>query len=54
MKIRGDFQSVSSPWLTCFPIAKMSKPQWDRDRNMAVIMDISVAHDQPPLLYNEN
>ena len=36
---------ISSPYLspTCFPIPKMSKAQWDRDRNMDTIMEISVA-----------
>ena len=44
------FVGISSPylclWLTCFPIAKMPKTQWDRDRNMDTIMKISLAHEQ--------
>ena len=51
------FVGISSPysslWLTCFPVAKMPKAQWDRDRNMDTIMEISVVHGQPLLLYNE-
>ena len=43
----------SSLWLMCFPVAKMPKAQWDRDRNMDTIMEISVVHGQPLLLYNE-
>ena len=32
----------------------MSKAEWYRDRNMDTIMEISVAHGQPLLLYSEN
>ena len=43
-----DFYSYSSLSLTSFPVAKMSKAQWDRDRNMVdIIMEICVAHGQP-------
>ena len=42
-----------SLWLTCFPVAKMTKRQWVRDRNMDTIMEISVVHGQP-LPYSEN
>ena len=28
--------------------------QWDKDRNTDKIMEISVAHGQPPLLYSVN
>ena len=31
MKIRRNFQSYSSPWLTRFPFAKMPKEQWGRE-----------------------
>ena len=52
------FVGISSPysslWLTCFLVAKMPKAQWDMDRNMDTIMDISVAHGQPLLLFSEN
>ena len=52
------FVGISSPysslWLTCFPVAKMPKAQWDSDRNMDTIMEISVALGQPLLLYSEN
>ena len=55
MKNGRDFRFVfAPPWLTCFPVAKMFKAQWGKDRNFDTIMEISVAHDQPPLLYNEN
>ena len=62
MKTRRDFQSIlipvqdfsSLPWLVCFPVAKMSKAQRSRDRNMDTIMDISTTQGQPPLLYNHN
>ena len=37
-----------------FPVGKMSQAQWDRDRNLDTIMEISVAHGQPLLLYREN
>ena len=51
------FVAVSSPylslWLTCFPVAKMSKRRWDRDRNMDTTMEISFVHGQP-LLYHKN
>ena len=37
------FVGISSPysslWLTYFPVAKMSKAQWDRDRTMDTIME---------------
>ena len=55
-KINALFRSkipYSPPQLTGFPVAKMSEAQWVRDRNMNTIMDISVAYDQPPLLYSE-
>ena len=42
-----DFYSYSSLSLTSFPVAKMPKAQWDRDRNMDTIMEIYVAHGQP-------
>ena len=52
------FVGISSPyssiWLTCFPVAKMPKAQWDRNRNMDTIIEISVAHGPPLLLYSEN
>ena len=44
----------SSLWLTCFLVAKMFKAQWDKDRNIDTIMEISVVHGQPLLLYSEN
>ena len=37
-----------------FPVAKTPKMRWDRDRNMDTIMEISVVHGQPLLLYSEN
>ena len=52
------FVGISSPysslWLTYFPVAKMSKAQWDRDRTMDTIMEISVVQGQPLLLYSDN
>ena len=52
------FVGISSPYLslclTCFPVAKMSKVQWNKDRNMDTIMEISVVHGEPFLLYIEN
>ena len=52
------FVAVSSPylslWLTCFPVAKMSKRQWGRDWNIDIILEISVVHGQPLLFYSEN
>ena len=52
------FARVSSPylppWLMRFPVAKMSKAQWDTHRNMDTTMEISVAHGQPPLLYSKS
>ena len=52
-KFVGICSPYSSLWLTCFPVAKMPKAQWDRDRNMDTIMEISVVHGQP-LPYSEN
>ena len=46
--------SPYSPWLTRFAVVKMFKAQWGRDRNMDTIMEISVAHRQPPFPYSEN
>ena len=40
--------------LTHFPVAKMYKKQWDRNRNMDKIMEISVTHGQTPLFCSEN
>ena len=44
------FLGISSPYssllLTCFPFAKMPKAQWDRNKNMDAIIEISVAHVQ--------
>ena len=37
--------SYLPPWLTRFPVAKMSKAQLDRDINMDTIMEISVVYD---------
>ena len=52
------FVGISSPYsslcLTYFPVAKMSKAQWDKDRIMDTIMEISVEHGQPLILYSEN
>ena len=52
------FAGISSPYsflcLTYFLVATMPKAQWDRDRNMHKIMEISVAHEEPLLLYSEN
>ena len=52
------FVVVSRPylslWFTCFPVAKMSKRQWDKNRNMDTIMEIFVVHGKPLLLYSEN
>ena len=31
-------------WLMCFPVANMSKAQWDSDRNMDTIMEIFFVH----------
>ena len=49
------FVGISSPysylWLKCFPVAKMPKAQWERDRNMDTKMEISVVHGQLLLLY---
>ena len=53
-KFVGIFSPYSSLWLTCFPVAKMFKAQWDRDRNLDIIIEISVVHGQPLLLYSEN
>ena len=35
------FSPYSSLWLTYFPVPKMFKAQWDRDRTMGTIMEIS-------------
>ena len=53
-EIVGISSPYSSLWLMCFPVAKMSKVQWDTDRNMNTVMEISVVHGQPLLLYSEN
>ena len=51
------FVGISSPysplWLTYFPVAKMSKAQWDRDRTTDTIMENSVLHGQPLLFYSD-
>ena len=52
-KFVGICSPYSSLWLTFFQVAKMPKAQWDRDRNMDTIMEISVVHGQP-LFYSEN
>ena len=52
-KFVGNSSPYLSLWLTCFPVVNMPKAQWDRDRNMDTIMEISVVHGQPLLLYNE-
>ena len=54
MKISRNFQSVVTSMLTRFPVAKMSKAQRGRERNMDAVMEISVAHSQPPLSSDEN
>ena len=54
IKIRRNFQSVFTSMVDALPVPKMSKAKWDRDRNMDAIMEIYVAHSQPPLLYSEN
>ena len=52
------FVGIASPYsslgLKCFPVAKMSKAQYDRDENMDTIMEISVIHRQQLLLYSKN
>ena len=52
------FVGISSPYLslclTYFPVAKMSKVQWDKGRIIDTIMKISVEHGQPLILYSEN
>ena len=51
------FVVVSSPylslWLTCFPVAKMSKRQWDRDRNMDTTMVICCTWTTTSSLWQE-
>ena len=54
MKIRWNFQSVFTSMVDAFPSWKMFKAQWARDKNMDTIIEISVAHGQPSLLYSEN
>ena len=54
MTIPRDFQSIFSTMVDIFPVAKMFKVQRKRDRNMDTITQISVADDQPLLLYSEN
>ena len=51
MKILGISSPYLPPWLTCFPVANVSKAQWDRDRNMDAIMENSVAHGQNHLFF---
>ena len=53
-KLVGISSPYSSVWLTCFPVAKLSKVQWYRDRNMDTIMENPVVHGQPLLFYSEN
>ena len=53
-KFLGISSPYSSLWLTCFPFAKMPKAQWDRNKNMDTIIEVSVAHVQPLLLFSEN
>ena len=53
-----NFGGISSLYsflcLTCFLVATMPKAQWDRERNMDTIMEISLAHGEPLFLYSEN
>ena len=42
-KSAGISSLYSPPCFTRFPVAKMSRAQWGRDKNMDTIMDISVA-----------
>ena len=37
-----------------FSSSKDANAQWDKDRNTDTIMEISVAHRQPPLIYCVN
>ena len=53
-KFVGISNPYSSLWLTCFPVSKLSKVQWYRDRNMDTIMENPVVHGQLLLLYSEN
>ena len=53
-KLVGISSRYSSLWLTYFPVAKMSKAQWDKDRTMDTTMEIFVVHRQLLLLYTEN
>ena len=53
-KFMGISSLYSSLWLSCYPVAKMPKVQWDRDRNMDTIMEIYVSHGQPLLICSEN
>ena len=54
----GKFTEISSlyspPWLTRFPVAKMSKLERGRNKNMDIIIEFPLAHGHLPLLYSEN
>ena len=52
-KFVGISSQFSSLWLTCFPVAKISKAQWDRNKIIDTTMKISVVQGQPLLLYSE-
>ena len=54
LKFAGISSLYSPPWLTSFSVPKMSKAKYGKDRNINAIMQISVAHSQPPLLCSEN
>ena len=54
MKTHRDFQSVFTSMVDAFSNCKVVQSAMGRNRNIDTIMDISVAHGQPPLFYSEN
>ena len=48
------FKSVFTSMIDVFSSFKDVNAQWDKGRNTNTIMEISVVHGQPPLLYSVN
>ena len=48
------FQSVFTSMIDVFSSCEDVSAQWDKDRNMDIIMEISAAHGQPPLPQSVN
>ena len=48
------FQSVFTSMIDVFSNCKDVNAKWEKDRNKDAVMEISIAHGPPPLLYSVN